>query len=181
MGTNGAHNQGTPLMQTDTTPHGATGAADQFLSFFIAGEEYGIDILDVQEIKGWNGVTRIPNSEDYVLGVINLRGTVVPIVDLRRRFGLEAARFGPTTVVIVVKVSRGGVERRVGLVVDAVSEVYQLGGDAIQPPPELATGVRADFVRGLATVEGKMVILLQVDRLVTFDVAATAEAAPALH
>lgn len=165
-------------MQTNTGAPAPTGQAGQFLSFFIAGEEYGIDILDVQEIKGWNGVTRIPNAEEYVLGVINLRGTVVPIVDLRRRFGLDAARFGPTTVVIVVKVTRGGVERRVGLVVDAVSEVYQLGSDAIQPPPEVAAGARADFVQGLATVEGKMVILLQVDRVVTFDVAATAEPAP---
>ena len=154
---------------------------DQFLTFFIAGEEYGIDILNVQEIKGWSGVTRIPNSEDYVLGVINLRGTVVPIVDMRRRFNLEATRFGPTTVVVVVKVSGQGGDRRVGLVVDAVSEVYQLGEQAIQAAPELATGPRADFVRGLATVENKMIILLDVDRLVTFDVAAVAAQPESVH
>ena len=158
-----------------------TGNAAQFLTFFIAGEEYGIDVLDVQEIKGWGGVTRIPNTEEYVLGVINLRGTVVPIVDMRKRFGMRGIEFGPTTVVIVVKVSQNNVDRRVGLVVDAVSEVYQLGDQAIQPPPEMGNSARTDFVKGLATVEGKMVILLEVNRLVTFDLAVTAGPVEAVH
>jgi purine-binding chemotaxis protein CheW len=158
-----------------------TGNAAQFLTFFIAGEEYGIDILDVQEIKGWSGVTRIPNTEDYVLGVINLRGTVVPIVDMRKRFGMQGVQFGPTTVVIVIKVRQNNVDRRVGLVVDAVSEVYQLGEQSVQPPPEMGSGARTDFVKGLATVEGKMVILLQVDKLVTFDLAVAAGPVDAVH
>src|SRR6266436_7035883 len=75
--------------------------SEQYLTFMLAGEEYGVDILRVQEIKGWDKVTRIPHTPDYVLGVINLRGAVVPILDLRRRFGLETIAFGPTTVVIV--------------------------------------------------------------------------------
>ncbi len=111
----------------------------------------------------------MPNAEPYVLGVINLRGTVVPIVDLRQRFALPPASFGPTTVVIVVKVHQQGQDRRVGLVVDAVSEVYQFAAAAIQPPPELTTGTRADFVQGLAAVDRKMIILLAVSRLVALD------------
>src|ERR1700710_1335829 len=98
--------------------------SDQFLTFMLDGEEYGVAILQVQEIKGWDKVTRIPHTPDYVLGVINLRGAVVPILDLRRRLGLGTVEFGPTTVVIVVRVNHGGNERTVGMVVDAVSEVY---------------------------------------------------------
>src|SRR6202167_5780761 len=104
----------------------ATETSEQYLTFMLAGEEYGVDILRVQEIKGWDKVTRIPHSPDYVLGVINLRGAVVPIVDLRRRFGLETIAFGPTTVVIVVRVGDERVVRTVGMVVDAVSEVYNV-------------------------------------------------------
>ena len=168
-------------MEAAGTASTHSGSAAQFLTFLIAGEEYGIDILNVQEIKGWGPVTRIPNTEDYVLGVINLRGTVVPIVDMRRRFAMDRATFGPTTVVIVVKVAQHGIERRVGLVVDAVSEVYQFGHDAIQPTPELVSGSRADFVTGLATVDSKMVILLAVDKLVSFDLADAAANADAPH
>lgn len=164
-------------MEAAASVNPRSGNPAQFLTFLIAGEEYGIDILNVQEIKGWGPVTRIPNTEDYVLGVINLRGTVVPVVDMRKRFGMDHADFGPTTVVIVVKLSQHGVDRRVGLVVDAVSEVYQFADDAIQPTPDLVSGTRADFVTGLATVDKKMVILLTVDRLVSFEV--TSEAAPA--
>src|SRR5580698_3872046 len=98
----------------------ATETSEQYLTFMLAGEEYGVDILRVQEIKGWDKVTRIPHTPDYVLGVINLRGAVVPILDLRRRFGLETVEFGPTTVVIVVRVMNGLTERTVAVVVDAV-------------------------------------------------------------
>ena len=158
-------------MEAAASANPRSGNPAQFLTFLIAGEEYGIDILNVQEIKGWGPVTRIPNTEDYVLGVINLRGTVVPVVDMRKRFGMDGAAFGPTTVVIVVKLSQHGVDRRVGLVVDAVSEVYQFADDAIQPTPDLVSGTRADFVTGLATVDKKMVILLTVDKLVSFETA----------
>src|ERR1700689_1268677 len=89
----------------------AADSSEQYLTFMLAGEEYGVDILRVQEIKGWDKVTRMPHTPDYVLGVINLRGAVVPILDLRRRFGLEMIDFGPTTVVIVVRASGGGDER----------------------------------------------------------------------
>src|SRR5215470_16582614 len=108
-------------------------ANQQFLTFKLAGEEYGVGILTVQEIRGWSAVTAIPHSPPWVLGVIDLRGVVVPVIDLRRRFELEPATFGPSTVVIVIRVSSGGEERTVGLVVDAVSEVYDIDSSAFRP------------------------------------------------
>ena len=144
----------------------AADSSEQYLTFMLAGEEYGVDILRVQEIKGWDKVTRIPHTPAYVLGVINLRGAVVPILDLRCRFGLETIAFGPTTVVIVVRVVSGRDERTVGVVVDAVSEVYNVDAADTKPPPDVCGGVDTVFVKGLATIEEKMLILLDIDRLI---------------
>jgi purine-binding chemotaxis protein CheW len=142
--------------------------AEQFLTFVLGGEEYGVTILQVQGIQGWDRVTPIPNTPEYILGVINLRGAIVPIVDLRRRFGMPAAEFGPTTVVIVVRVTQENRnERTLGLVVDAVSEVCSVGADSRKPAPDFGSGIKTDFVKGLATVENRMVILLDIDRLVS--------------
>jgi len=143
-----------------------TANGEQYLTFLLAGEEYGVDILRVQEIKGWDKVTRIPHTPDYVLGVINLRGAVVPILDLRRRFGLEATDFGPTTVVIVMRVGVGHEERTVGVVVDAVSEVYNVNAADAMPPPDVCGSIDTVFVKALATVDEKMLILLDIDRLI---------------
>jgi purine-binding chemotaxis protein CheW len=144
----------------------AAESSEQYLTFMLAGEEYGVEILRVQEIKGWDKVTRIPHTPDYVLGVINLRGAVVPILDLRRRFGLEAIAFGPTTVVIVVRVMSGRDERTVGVVVDAVSEVYNVDAADTKPPPDVCGTVDTVFVKALVTIEEKMLILLDIDRLI---------------
>ena len=141
----------------------------QFLTFMLAGEEYGVEILKVQEIKGWDTVTPIPNTPEHVLGVLNLRGAVIPIIDLRTRFELECIDYGPTTVVIVVKVANADQERTVGLVVDAVADVYRLESNEIQSAPDMGGAVHTEFVLGLATVEEKMVILLELDRLIDFD------------
>jgi purine-binding chemotaxis protein CheW len=142
--------------------------AEQFLTFVLGGEEYGVTILQVQGIQGWDRVTPIPNTPEYILGVINLRGAIVPIVDLRRRFGMPAAEFGPTTVVIVVRVAQQDRnERTLGLVVDAVSEVCNVNADACKPAPDFGSSIKTDFVKGLATVENRMVILLDIDRLVS--------------
>jgi purine-binding chemotaxis protein CheW len=163
-------------MSSAKTAAGANKAAadssDQYLTFMLAGEEYGVDILRVQEIKGWDKVTRIPHTPDYVLGVINLRGAVVPILDLRRRFGLETIAFGPTTVVIVVRVMSGRDERTVGVVVDAVSEVYNVDAADTKPPPDVCGSVDTVFVKALATIEEKMLILLDIDRLIGNSIAA---------
>lgn len=149
------------LQATDTRAD----TTDQFLTFILAEEEYGVDILRVQEIRGWTKATPIPNAPRYLKGVINLRGAIVPIIDLRERFGLEPLGYGPTTVVVVLKVMDAGSVRTMGLVVDAVSEVYSFGGDERQPAPEFDATVDAQFISGLATVDEKMVILLDVDQL----------------
>lgn len=147
----------------------ANSGSSQYLTFMLSGEEYGVDILKVQEIKGWDSVTPIPNTPEHMLGVLNLRGAIVPIVDLRKRFQLEEVEFGPTTVVIVVKMQNGDQSRTVGLVVDAVAEVYRLENDAIQAAPEMGTTIHTEFVRGLATMDKKMLILLDVDQLIDFE------------
>jgi len=141
-------------------------ATSQYLTFLLAGEEYGLDILKVQEIRGWEQPTMLPNALNYVLGVINLRGTVVPIIDLRQRFALEKSQFGQTTVVVIVKVSSADKERTVGIVVDAVSEVYNVNDEQIRPTPDLGGAISMEFVKGLATLGEKMIILLDIDKLI---------------
>ncbi len=150
----------------DGTQRTGAAAHEQFLTFIMDGEEYGIGILKVRGIQGWERVTPIPNTPDYVLGVINLRGEVVPIVDLRRRFALEVVPYTHRTVVIVVRVEQKDRDRTVGLVVDAVSEVYDIDTAELRPPPDFGTAISNSFVRGLAMVDEKMVIVLEIDRLI---------------
>lgn len=141
-------------------------ANKEFLTFFLAGEEYGVDILRVQEIKGWDNVTKIPNTPEYIRGVINLRGTIVPIIDMRLRFNLEKKDYDATTVVIVVKVkNKGKPDRTMGVVVDAVSDVYNVPVIDIKPSPDFGTAVDTEFVTGLATVGDVMVIVLDIDNM----------------
>jgi purine-binding chemotaxis protein CheW len=139
--------------------------SEQLLTFILAGEEYGVDILRVQEIKGWDSVTAIPNTPKHILGVINLRGMIVPIVDLRLRFNLDSIAYGPTTVVIMLKVTSEERTRTMGIVVDGVSDVYNLEQDAMKPPPDFGSVISVDFVKGLATVGEHMVIVLDIDHL----------------
>lgn len=138
----------------------------QYLTFILAGEEYGVEILRVQEIRSWEQPTEIPNTPDYILGVINLRGTVVPIVDLRKRFCLEQAVVSSTTVVIVVKVQHSRGQRIVGMAVDAVSDVYNIQPEQIRPVPEFGGVIHTEYVQGLATIEDGMIILLDIDALI---------------
>ncbi len=139
---------------------------NEFLTFMLAGEEYGVDILRVLEIKGWDAVTALPNMPEYIRGVINLRGTIVPIIDLRRRFDLAPLEYGPTTVVIVLRVqSEGHTDRTMGIVVDGVSDVYQVKAANVKKSPDFGTAVDTDFVKGMATVKEKMVVLLDIDHM----------------
>lgn len=163
-------------MQAETIHAAATtGAtavnAEQFLTFMLNGEEYGVDILRVQEIKGWESATEIPNTPPYIRGVINLRGTIVPVIDLRRRFELETIEYTNTTVIIVLRIKTGEGEKTMGFIVDAVSDVYNVTPDQMKPTPEFGGQVRTDYVKGLATVDDKMVILLDIDQLVGSDTA----------
>jgi len=150
-----------------SAPADASAMASQYLTFMLDGEEYGVEILGVQEIKGWETCTEIPNTPDYVLGVINLRGSVIPVIDLRRRFGLQPREFGKLTVVIVVALETESGSKIMGFVVDAVSDVYNIAAEQVRPAPELDNSVDTCFVKGLATIDDKMIILLDLDHIVS--------------
>ena len=137
----------------------------QFLTFNLAEEFYGVDILKVQEIKGYTNVTKIPNTPDYLKGVLNLRGTIVPIVDLRMKFGMGVTEPTSFTVVVVVNVRN----RVMGFLVDAVSDVLDLNAKDIQPPPQLGNTVDISFVAGIGNSNDHLVTLLDIDRVLTDD------------
>lgn len=133
----------------------------QQLTFALAGEEYGVDILSVREIRGWSAVTRLPQTPEFVLGVLNLRGAIVPIMDLRLRFELERVEYGQTTVVIVVAVG----DRLFGIVVDAVSDVLDCNESDVKDVPDMGTHVDTKYLRGLVSHGERMVMLLDVEKL----------------
>ena len=143
--------------------------AEQFLTFIMAGEEYGVGILCVQEIRGWEPATPLPNAPAHIKGVINLRGTIVPIIDLRQCFGMDSIEYTAITVVIVLKVNTEKGVRVMGIVVDAVSDVYTLAEEDMRPAPDVGGSAKADIIRGLVNVDGKMVILLDIDKLLTME------------
>lgn len=137
----------------------------EFLVFSLGDEEYAIDILKVQEIRGYENVTRIANAPDFIKGVTNLRGVIVPIVDLRIKFHLENIEYGGQTVVIVVNVA----DRIVGIVVDGVSDVMTLTPEQIKPAPEFGVTLSSDFLSGLGSLEDRMLVLVDIDKLLTSD------------
>jgi purine-binding chemotaxis protein CheW len=139
---------------------------EQLLTFVVANEEYGVDILRVQEIRGWSRPMPLPKTPPYIRGVINIRGDIVPIADLRERLGLPSLEAGPTTVIVVVKVEHAGKRRTMGFVVDAMSDVTAVDRTAIKPPPELAGSAGAGSVaRGIALVDERMITILDVDHV----------------
>ncbi|KJV27207.1 chemotaxis protein CheW [Luteibacter yeojuensis] len=135
--------------------------AAQYLTVNLGSEEYGVDILAVREIRGWTPVTRIPQAPSYVLGVLNLRGAIVPVLDLRLRFGLTREEYTATTVCVIVMVAG----RQFGVVVDAVSDVVEVAPSGIRPVPDMGTTVDTEYLKGLTSVGERMVLLLDVDRL----------------
>jgi purine-binding chemotaxis protein CheW len=158
----------TPIDQKNPVEGRDFEAARQVLTFGLGNESYGVDILSVQEIRGWSPVIRLPKTPPHVLGVLNLRGSIVPIVDLRIRFGLEA-EFTAVTVIIVLSIGATRARRVVGVVVDWVADVIDIQRRDIKPPPDLGTESRNDFIQGFATVAERMVILLDVDELIRRD------------
>jgi purine-binding chemotaxis protein CheW len=136
----------------------------QYLTFELNGEHYGVEILRVQEIKGWNQVTPIPNTPPHLCGVSNLRGAIVPIVDLRLFFGMPFQAYTKTTVVVVLRVE-DVTQRRVGIVVDAVSDAHNVHPDDIRETPDFGDVVSTAFISGLTRIDDKMVMLLDVDTL----------------
>jgi purine-binding chemotaxis protein CheW len=159
------------MMQTQTENHSSTQAGklandvtgNEYLAFTLGQEEYGIDILKVQEIRGYEAVTRIANAPVFVKGVINLRGIIVPVVDMRIKFELGNPTYDQFTVVIILNING----RIVGMVVDSVSDVTTLTADQIKPPPEMDTTFNSDYLIGLGTIDQRMLILVDIDKLMT--------------
>jgi purine-binding chemotaxis protein CheW len=151
-------------MHDSSSGTAALAAADngQFLTFTLQNEEYGIEILKVQEIKGFSKITPIPNAPPFVRGVMNLRGTVVPIIDLRARFSMDDKDYDQFTVIIVANVGT----RVVGLVVDTVSDVLNIPSEAIAAPPELASSSETSCITGMGKLGDRIVMLLDIARLV---------------
>jgi purine-binding chemotaxis protein CheW len=135
----------------------------EYLTFTLGAEEYGVDILKVQEIRGYDTVTRIPDAPDFIKGVINLRGTIVPVVDMRLKFKLGRVEYNEFTVMIILNVA----QRIVGMVVDGVSDVMQLAPDQIRPAPEFGSAVNSRFITGLGTFDNRMLILVDIERLMS--------------
>ena len=151
------------MEQLDTLSDQISFATDgsQYLTFRLAAEEYGVEILKVQEIKGYSAITPIPNTPSYLKGVMNLRGTIVPVVDLRSKFAMDEAEYNQFTVIIVVKVGA----KVMGLIVDAVSDVLNIPKVDIQATPDFGSEVDARYINGMAKAGDKLVVLLDIDRV----------------
>lgn len=150
-------------------------SSSEFLTFTLGREEYGIDILKVQEIRGYETPTRIANSPAFIKGVINLRGVIVPIVDLRIKFNLGEPTYDQFTVVIILNIGR----RVVGIVVDGVSDVIQLSPDNLRPAPEFGATLDTRYIVGLGTIETRMIIVVDIEQLMSSQEMALVEAAAA--
>jgi len=135
----------------------------EFLSFTLGNEEYGIDIQRVQELRGYESVTRIANSPDYIKGVVNLRGTIVPIIDMRIKLNLGSPSYDQFTVVVVLNLGN----RIIGMVVDSVSDVITLTPDQIKPAPQMGSALEGDYLIGLGTIDDRMLILVEVVALMS--------------
>ncbi|MFZ6818417.1 chemotaxis protein CheW [Undibacterium sp. Ji22W] len=135
----------------------------QFLAFTLGLEEYGLDLLQVQELREYEKVTHIANAPAFLKGVVNLRGIIVPIMDMRIKLGFDEVTYNELTVVIILNI-RG---RTVGMVVDSVSDVINFGPEEVKPAPEMGTAVDADYLIGLGTIDERMIILVDIDRMMS--------------
>ncbi len=134
---------------------------NEFLTFRLGEEEYGIEILKVQEIRGYDAITQIANAPDFIKGVVNLRGIIVPILDMRIKFRLGSANYDQFTVVIILNVAG----RVMGIVVDGVSDVISLGSEHVKPAPALGSVIETEFIMGLGTVDERMLILIDIEKM----------------
>ena len=150
-----------------STQNPAPPGSQQVLTFVLGSETYGVDILRVQEIRGWSSVTKIPHAPPHVLGVLNLRGSIVPIVDMRMQFNLERAEYTAITVIIVLSVQSRKGPRDFGIVVDGVSDVVDVNAAQVKPAPDLGSREATEHIRGLMPVADRMVVLLDIDRLIS--------------
>jgi purine-binding chemotaxis protein CheW len=143
---------------------GGTDLTGQYLTFTLGGETYAVDSRTVREIIQYSSMTTVPLMPDFVRGVINLRGAVVPVIDLQARLGGPATEFGKKTCIVIFDVERAGERVELGLMVDAVSEVVAIPGSAIEPPPQFGGGLRREFIRGMGKIGGRFVIILETDK-----------------
>lgn len=153
--------------------------ANQYLSFSVAGNDYGLPILKVREILPFEGATPVPGTPPSIRGVVNVRGAVVPVVDLAVKFGRAATEASKRTCVLVVEAASGGEPLTVGLLAAGVNEVVELAAADVEPPPAFGTGVRVDYLLGLGKVPAGFVLLLDLDRVLSAAEAAAAAGAPA--
>lgn len=152
-------------MNSHITQENMHAESNEFLSFFLGEEHYAIDIMTVKEIRGYETVTKIANAPSFIKGVINLRGDIVPIIDLRIKFSVGEATYTEFTIVIMLNVC----DRIVGIVVDGVSDVIKLQDEDIRPPPEFGVAFDSKYLLGLASLEEHMVILVNIDSLISSD------------
>lgn len=150
-------------MNTQSATDSASVARREFLTFKLGQEEYCLDILKVQEIRGYDTVTTIANTPDFIKGVINLRGNIVPIVDLRIKFRLKHVEYSDLTIVIILNIAK----RMIGIVVDSVSDVIALSSEQIKPAPRLGSTIDTEFILGLGTLNERMLILVDIERLMS--------------
>ncbi|MDF1611284.1 MAG: chemotaxis protein CheW [Stygiobacter sp.] len=150
-------------MSNSTQMKADTNEILQLVSFKIANEEFGVDILNVQEINKMTQITKVPNAPDFVEGVINLRGRVIPIIDLRTRLKIEKKEHDKDTRIIVVEIAG----KTVGFIVDAVKEVLRIPTSIIEPPPQIATGIDSDFIRAVGKLEDRLLILIDLEKVLT--------------
>lgn len=149
--------------QMNTTADAASHAPLEVLSFRLGNEEYGLSIQKVQELRGYDTVTRIANSPAFIKGVINLRGIIVPIVDMRIRFNLGTPTYDPLTVVVILNIAG----RTIGMVVDSVSDVITLSSEQIRPAPDMQGAVDSECIFGIGTIDERMLILIDIDKLMS--------------
>lgn len=167
-----------------TVPHAAapTGEPQQYLTFMLAGETYAMAILGIKEIIEYRGLTEVPMMPPAVRGVINLRGAVVPVMDLQARFGRPASEVTKRSCIVIVEVESGHERHVMGAVVDAVNEVIEIPPTEIEPAPSFGARIRSDFIQGMGKVRGKFVILLAAEQVLSVDeIAGLAPAAEPLH
>jgi purine-binding chemotaxis protein CheW len=143
------------------------GREGKYLTFTLAGEEYGIGILKIREIIGMMPVTSVPQSPDFVKGVINLRGKVIPVIDLRLRFGMLPMDYTERTCIIVVQIDLQDTPLNIGIVVDSVSEVLNISGGNIENTPTFGTQMNTEYIQGMAKIDGGVKILLDIDKVLT--------------
>ena len=153
------------MYATTSNPTAAAAKALEFLSFTLGQEEYGIDIQKVQELRGYDTVTRIANAPEHIKGVVNLRGIIVPIIDMRIKFNLGTPTYDEFTVVIILNTA----SRVMGMVVDSVSDVITLSPEQVKPAPEMGSVLDTDYLIGLGTLDERMLILVDIDKLMSSD------------